>query len=155
MKNEYLIEAIQLGHEGMSHNCGGPFGAVVVRNNRIIGRGFNRVLKDNDPTAHAEMVAIRDACANEKSFWIPGAEIYTVCEPCPMCLAAIYWSHIDKIYFANTHLDAARIGFDDSRIYAEFSRERQHREIASEHFPSEEAQNLFTQWTTKSDKTPY
>lgn len=155
MENSYLLEAVRCGQEGMSHNCGGPFGAVIVRGGRIIGAGYNRVLCDNDPTAHAEMVAIRRACAAEKSFWLKGAEIYTVCEPCPMCLAAIYWAHIDKVYFSNTQQDASNIGFDDGFLYQEFALEMGKRRIAAEQVSSPEAEALFRQWVEKSDKTQY
>lgn len=155
MKNQYLLEAIQYGQEGMDKNCGGPFGAVIVKNGQIIGRGYNRVLCDYDPTAHAEMVAIREACATEKAFWLKGAEMYTVCEPCPMCLAAIYWAHIDKIYFANTHHDASKIGFDDGFLYKEFALDLSERNIAAERLFMKEAEELFEKWLQKEDKTPY
>lgn len=152
---DYFMEAVKLGKEGMESNCGGPFGAVVVKNGKIIGRGYNRVLCDNDPTAHAEVVAIRDACKNENAFWLKDAEIYTVCEPCPMCLSAIYWAHIDKIYFANTHKEAADIGFDDSRLYQELKLDVSSRSLPSNQITSKEAQALFAQWKNKTDKTPY
>ncbi len=155
MKNKYLKEAIKYAKEGMDKNCGGPFGAVIIKEGQIIGAGFNRVLCDNDPTAHGEIVAIRNACAQEKSFWLTGSEIYTVCEPCPMCLAAIYWAHIDKIYYANTHDDASKIGFDDASLYEELGIHSKHHRIPVEHIPMPEAKNLFDQWMTKPDKTPY
>lgn len=151
-----LIEvAIALSRQGMERNNGGPFGAVVVRDGQIIGRGWNQVTSTNDPTAHAEIVAIREACAYLKSPWIDGCDLYTSCEPCPMCLGAIYWAHMRAVYYANTRRDAAAIGFDDEFIYTEFLRplsERRYQlirlEIASAILPFEE-------WQTKSDKIRY
>lgn len=155
MKNQYLLQAVECAQKGMNNNCGGPFGAVIVKEGRVIGVGYNRVLCDKDPTAHAEMVAIRNACAAEDAFWLEGAEIYTVCEPCPMCLAAIYWAHIGKIYFANTHHEASKIGFDDGFLYKEFGLDLSKRSILQEHVPMPEAVSLFNQWSNKTDKTLY
>lgn len=118
---EYLRLAIELSREKMEANEGGPFGAVIVRDGQIIGRGWNRVTSTNDPTAHAEVVAIRDACQQVKNFTLAGCELYTSCEPCPMCLAAIYWSRLDRIYFASTAQDSAAADFDDQNIYCELS----------------------------------
>jgi guanine deaminase len=118
MSNEnFMREAIKLADEGMASGRGGPFGCVVVRRGAIIGRGNNRVTSTNDPTAHAEVVAIRDACANLETFQLTDCELYTSCEPCPMCLSAIYWARIPTVYYGNTRQDAADIGFDDDFIY--------------------------------------
>ena len=111
-----MAEALRLAEHGMKRGDGGPFGAVVVNNENIIGRGWNRVLSGNDPTAHAEITAIRDACTNTNSYWLEGCRLYTSCEPCPMCLAAIYWARITEIIFAATRLDAERIGFIDGEL---------------------------------------
>jgi len=121
MNEHFLREAIRLSGEGMAGGYGGPFGAVVVRDGEIVGRGFNRVTSSNDPTAHAEIVAIRDACARLETFTLAGCEIYASCEPCPMCLAAIYWSRIERLYYAAAREDAAAAGFDDAQFYAELA----------------------------------
>ena len=113
----FMREAIRLSFETMRNNTGGPFGAVVVKDGKIIARGFNRVISTNDPTAHAEIVAIREACKTLKDFQLTGCEIYTSCEPCPMCMSAIYWARPDKVYYANSKVDAANIGFDDDFIW--------------------------------------
>jgi guanine deaminase len=155
MQNKFLLESIRLAKEGMENNCGGPFGAVIVKDGQIIGSGYNRVLCDNDPTAHAEMVAIRNACQHENNFWLKGAEIYSICEPCPMCLSAIYWAHIDKIYFANTRTEASQIGFDDEFLYQELTHDLTHRRIPTEHIALPEANEIFRYWSSKQDKTPY
>jgi guanine deaminase len=148
-KETWMKEALKLAHESMESGQGGPFGAVIVRNGEIIGRGSNRVTSSNDPTAHAEVVAIRDA------FTLAGSEIYTSCEPCPMCLAAIYWARLDKIYFANTRLDAARIGFDDDFLYREMILSHAERSTPIAALPSEEALATFALWMEKSDKVAY
>jgi tRNA(Arg) A34 adenosine deaminase TadA len=114
---EFMSEAIRLAAEGVSRGDGGPFGAVVVHGGRIIGRGWNRVVTDRDPTAHGEINAIREACATLRDFRLSGSELYTTCEPCPMCLAAAYWARIERVWFAATREDAAAIGFDDSLIH--------------------------------------
>src|SRR6187402_191609 len=123
MNKEFMLEAIELSFQGQRAGKGGPFGAVVVKDGKIIGRGFNQVTSNNDPTAHAEVVAIRDACKNLNDFQLAGCEIYTSCEPCPMCLGAIYWARPDKVYYANTRQDAADIDFDDSMIYEELEKD--------------------------------
>ena len=115
--NKYMNEADKLVRENLINNNGGPFGAVIVKSGKIIGRGANRVIIDNDPTAHAEIIAIRDACRNINSYDLTGCEMYTTCYPCPMCLSAIIWSNIEKVYFGNTKEDAAEIGFRDEFIY--------------------------------------
>src|SRR5882724_13400267 len=122
MKEKLMREAIRLSLSKMRGGCGGPFGAVVVRKGKIVGRGWNQVTSTNDPTAHAEVSAIRDACKKLKTFQLDDCELYTSCEPCPMCLSAIYWARFKKVYYANTRKDAAKIQFDDDLIYREVAR---------------------------------
>lgn len=150
-----MQRAIQLSLKGMQHNCGGPFGAVIVRDGTVIGEGHNEVTTTNDPTAHAEVVAIRRACSNEKNFDLTGAEIYCSCEPCPMCLSAIYWARIGKIYYANTRKDAAAIGFDDDLIYREIPKPNSERIIPSAQLMQAEAHKVFEIWKEKDDKLEY
>lgn len=150
-----MLEAIRLSHEGIHNNQGGPFGCVVVKDEEIIGRGNNRVTSSNDPTAHAEVVAIRDACANLGTFQLEDCEIYTSCEPCPMCLGAIYWARPKIVYFANNREDAAGIGFDDSMIYNELSCELADRKIPIISIGRENAIKVFEEWNNKSDKVSY
>src|SRR6185503_17443301 len=119
VKPKFMREAIRISLAKMRTNCGGPFGAVVVRKDKIVGRGWNQVTSTNDPTAHAEVTAIRDACQRLKTFQLHDCELYTSCEPCPMCLAAIYWARFKKVYYANTRKDAAKIKFDDAFLYRE------------------------------------
>lgn len=152
---QLMREAIRLSREGMTNGDGGPFGAVVVKDGKIVGRGWNRVLAKTDPTAHAEVEAIRDACASLKNFDLSGAEIYTSCEPCPMCLAAIYWARIGKIHYGNTRADAADIEFDDNRIYEEIPKKLEDRDIPMHSFLRDEAQTVFQEWKNKTDKTRY
>ena len=136
-------------------NGGGPFGAVIVKNNEIIARGANRVTADNDPTAHAEVSAIRKAAEKLGTFDLSGCEIYTSCEPCPMCLGAIYWARLDKMYYANTKTDAKNIGFDDSFIYDELDLKPADRHLPSETLLHDEAIKAFEKWENKCDKTEY
>ncbi len=150
-----MQEAIKLSHEGMLSNSGGPFGCVVVKGNEIVGRGCNKVTSTNDPTAHAEVTAIRDACKNLNTFQLEGCEIYTSCEPCPMCMGAIYWARPSKVYYANTRNDAANIGFDDSMIYEELTAPLSNRKIAIECIGRDEALKVFNEWNSKQDKTEY
>ena len=133
-EEKYMMEAIALSKKAIENNEGGPFGCIVVKNNEIIGRGNNKVIIENDPTAHAEVVAIRDACKNIGTFQLDGCEIYTSCEPCPMCLGAIYWARPKIVYYANTRDDAAAIGFDDSMIYDEFGVNTDNRKNSSNKF---------------------
>ncbi len=147
--------AIAQAHEGMLNNRGGPFGAVVVKGQQVIGRGNNQVTSTNDPTAHAEIMAIREACAHLGSFQLSGCSIYTSCEPCPMCLGAIYWARPDHLYYACTKEDAAAAGFDDAFIYEEIELQNDARSIPFNGILQEEAQVLFKTWIDKSDKTPY
>ena len=150
-----MMEAIKLSQNGVRNNEGGPFGCVIVKDDRIVGRGNNRVTSSNDPTAHAEIVAIRDACKNLNSFQLEGCEIFTTCEPCPMCLGAIYWARPKIVYFANSRSDAASIGFDDSMIYDEMSTVLENRKIPIRSIGRDEAYKVFEEWEKKTDKTEY
>lgn len=151
----FLQEAISLARQGMEANAGGPFGAVVVREGLVIGRGWNQVTSTNDPTAHAEIVAIRDACSRVKFFHLAGCCLYASCEPCPMCLAAIYWSRIEAVHFAATAADAAAGGFDDDSIRRELLLPAAARKLVLTQHQVPEASLLFNQWRAKRDKTPY
>lgn len=150
-----MQEAIILSQNGINNNEGGPFGCIVVKDDQIVGRGNNKVTGTNDPTAHAEVVAIRDACKNLQTFQLDGCEIYTSCEPCPMCLGAIYWARPSVIYYANTRHDAAEIGFDDSMIYEEMRADLEHRKIPIINLGREDAKKVFDNWQLKEDKTEY
>lgn len=155
-QNEQLMrEAIRQSKAGMDKGEGGPFGAIVVKNGQIVGRGNNRVLATNDPTAHAEVVAIRDACQNLGSFQLDDCEIYTSCEPCPMCLGAIYWARPKRVFFGCTRTDAADIQFDDDFIYEEIGTPLEQRQIPMIPLLREEALVVFREWQEKSDKTLY
>ena len=149
-----MSRAIELSVESVRSN-GGPFGCVIVKNNEIIAEGSNKVTIINDPTAHAEIVTIRKACKALNNFNLEGTEMYTSCEPCPMCLSAIYWSHIDKIYYGNTRLDAAKIGFDDNYIYNELSKKKSQRKIPMQQINQEDAIKVFKEWELKPDKIKY
>ncbi|MFN8829949.1 MAG: nucleoside deaminase [Labrys sp. (in: a-proteobacteria)] len=151
----YMREAVAISKERMLAGEGGPFGAVIVRDGAIIARGWNRVTSTKDPTAHAEVVAIRRACEAVGDFSLAGATIYTSCEPCPMCLAAIHWARIDRIVFANTRQDAAAIGFDDALIYDEIGKPITNRLIPTEHQPLAEAGEVFEMWLRKADRIAY
>ncbi len=150
-----MREAIRLSLSKMRANCGGPFGAVVVRQGKIVGRGWNQVLSVNDPTAHAEVTAIRDACKRLKTYELSGCELYASCEPCPMCLSAIYWARLKKVYYANTRRDASRIQFDDAIIYREVARPISKRVIPMKQLLRAEAIKVFAEWEAKSDKVQY
>ena len=152
---KFMREALHLAEAGMRHGRGGPFGCVVVRQGEIVGRGHNRVTSTNDPTAHAEVVAIRDACANLETFQLNDCELYTSCEPCPMCLAAIYWARIPQVYFGNTRTDAAAIGFDDDFIYQQIPLPPDQRTVKMGVLLRDEAQAAFREWAAKSDKVRY
>lgn len=151
---DLMRKAIELSIENIK-NGGGPFGAVIAKDGEIIATGTNRVTADNDPTAHAEVNAIRKACQALKTFDLSGCTIYTSCEPCPMCLAAIYWAHIDKIYYGNNKKDAADIGFDDSYIYDELNLPVEKRTKLMNELLPEEAIKAFQLWTNTEDKTEY
>ena len=149
-----MREAIKLSAESV-RSGGGPFGAVIVRDGEIIARGENRVTVCNDPTAHAEVSAIREAAARLGTYDLSGCEIYSSCEPCPMCLGAIYWARLDKLYYAGTRADAASVGFDDAHIYEELPLEPSQRELPTETLLREEAQLVFEAWAEKADKKEY
>ena len=154
-EERFMKEAIELSNLGVLNNEGGPFGCIVVKDDVIVGRGNNKVISTNDPTAHAEVVAIRDACKNLKTFQLDGCEVYTSCEPCPMCLGAIYWARPSIIYYANTREDAAEIGFDDSMIYDEINAGLHNRKIPIMNIGREDARKVFTAWLQKNDKKIY
>ena len=151
---KFMLEAIRVANENIE-NQGGPFGAVIVKDGEIIAASGNSVTLDNDPTAHAEVNTIRKACKRLGTFNLEGCEIYSSCEPCPMCLSAIYWAHIDKLYYATTKDDAASIGFDDSFIYHELTLKPEQRRIKAEQHDRDIALEPFQTWRTKTDKTEY
>ena len=153
-KNKFMTRAIELSIES-AKTVGGPFGSVIVKDNKIISEGSNKVTSSNDPTAHAEIVAIRNACQELKTFDLLGCEIYTTCEPCPMCLSAIYWSKIDRIFYANTREDAKNIDFDDSFIYLEIPKKIGDRKIKMIQMLRDEALKAFEIWDKKVDKIKY
>jgi tRNA(Arg) A34 adenosine deaminase TadA len=150
-----MFEAIELSIRNVREGKGGPFAAVVVKDGKVIARGTNLVTSTNDPTAHAEIVAIREACKALKSFRLEGCEIYTTCEPCPMCMGAIYWARPARVYFGNTRKDAAKAGFDDSLIYSELLRPLEKRKIPMIQCMRKEAQQAFREWKSKADKVTY
>ena len=150
-----MARAIQLSIDGVRSGLGGPFGAVIVRDGKILAEGANRVTSMNDPTAHAEVLAIRKACEILGCFELIDCELYTSCEPCPMCLGAIYWARISRMYFANTAEDAAKIGFDDSFIYKQLKQSPSERQIPATQIMREEALAAFRAWMEKPDKVPY
>ncbi|NUQ25888.1 MAG: nucleoside deaminase [Saprospiraceae bacterium] len=150
-----MLSAIQLAREGMNRNEGGPFGAIVVKNGQIIGRGNNQVTSSNDPTAHAEIVAIREACRHLNSFQLDDCVLFTSCEPCPMCLGAIYWARPDHVFYACTREDASQAGFDDSFIYEEIQTDINDRKIPMTQLGREDALRLFEEWRAKEDRMRY
>lgn len=150
-----MREAIRLAEDDMRAGRGGPFGCVIVRAGAIVARGSNRVTSTNDPTAHAEVVAIREACRALGTFQLTDCELYTSCEPCPMCLSAIYWARLPRVYFGNTRGDAAAIGFDDDFIYSQIPLPPEQRRVAMRPLLRDEAQRAFAEWQTKSDKVRY
>ncbi|MEO5967729.1 MAG: nucleoside deaminase [Ferruginibacter sp.] len=154
-EENFMQQAIDLSLQGINNNDGGPFGCVIVKDDKIIGRGNNKVTSSNDPTAHAEIVAIRDACANLSEFQLEDCEIYTSCEPCPMCLGAIYWARPKVVYYANTREDAAEIGFDDSMIYNEMNTPIENRKIPILPLKRNDALKVFNEWKNKESKTTY
>ena len=151
----FMLKAIQLAEKGMEANAGGPFGAVVVKDGKIIGEGHNCVTSTNDPTAHAEVMAIRNACKNIGSFQLDDCVVYTSCEPCPMCLGAIYWARPKKVYYACNREDAAAIGFDDQFIYDELEKDLGDRTIKIVEMMRKDALPVFNKWQTKMDKVDY
>lgn len=152
---EFMQRAIELARQSVESNAGGPFGCVVVRDGKVIGEGNNRVTSANDPTAHAEIVAIREACNSLDTFQLEGCSIYTSCEPCPMCLGAIYWARPARVFFACTRADAAAIGFDDDHIYRELEKSNDEREMVLMPLMRDEALEVFGQWAAKPDKVEY
>ena len=149
-----MLRAIALSIESVKTG-GGPFGSIIVKDDKIISEGFNKVTSTNDPTAHGEIVAIRDACKKLNNFNLKGSELYSTCEPCPMCLSAIYWARIDKISYANTREDARKIDFDDSLIYSEFKKNINERKIPTIQMMRNEALKAFELWDKKTDKVKY
>ena len=152
---QFMGRAIELAGHGVDANAGGPFGCVVVKNGEIIGEGNNRVTSTNDPTAHAEIIAVREACAHLGNFQLDGCTIYTSCEPCPMCLGAIYWARPDRVFYACTRDDAAKIGFDDDFIYEELEKTNNDREMVAVELMRAEALEVFRRWAEKPDKVEY
>lgn len=154
--NKYFMQrAIELSLDGMKSDDGGPFGAVIVRDGEIIAEGNNQVTSVNDPTMHAEIVAIRKACKELDTFDLSGCTLYTSCEPCPMCLGAIYWAHVEKVFYANTKEDAAYIGFDDAFIYEELDLDNDSRKLPMQQISRESAIEVFKKWDEKEDKIKY
>jgi len=152
---KWMRQAARLALRGIATNQGGPFGAVVVRDGLVVGRGFNRVIGTNDPTAHAEVVAIRQACRKLRTFSLAGCELYSSCEPCPMCLAAIHWARLDRVWFACDRHDAARAGFDDARFYDELDKSPAERQLPVVQSFREAGLPVFQAWIAKTDRTPY
>ena len=153
-KNLFMMKAIELSIES-AKSRGGPFGCVIVKDNKIISEGSNQVTMKNDPTAHGEIVAIRSACQKLNTFNLSGCDLYSSCEPCPMCLSAIYWSRIENIFYANTRIDAKKIDFDDSFIYSEINKDLENRKIKMFQMHREEALEAFKIWENKKDKIKY
>ena len=154
LKNNFMLRAIDLSINSVN-TAGGPFGCVIVKENKIIAEGSNKVTSSNDPTAHAEVIAIREACKKLNTFNLNGCDLYTSCEPCPMCLSAIYWGRIEKIYYANTRDDAQKIDFDDSLIYSELLKNVKKRKISMVQMMRDEALKAFELWDKKTDKVKY
>ena len=154
--NEYFMrKAIDLSLSGMDSDEGGPFGAVIVKSGEIIAQGNNEVTSKNDPTLHAEIVAIRNACDKLNTYDLSGCTLYTSCEPCPMCLGAVYWARLDKMFYANTKEDAARIGFDDEFIYRELDLNKNERKLTAVQLLHAEASQVFDKWLKKADRVEY
>jgi len=154
MKNEFMKRAIELSIKSVN-NGGGPFGSIIVKSDKIIAEGSNKVTSNNDPTAHGEIVAIREACKKLNNFSLNQCELYSTCEPCPMCLSAIYWARIEKIYYGNTREDARKIDFDDSLIYTELQKNIDKRKIPMIQILRNEALKAFELWDQKKDKVKY
>ena len=152
---KFMKLAIELSRSGMMQGKGGPFGCVIVKDGKIIGQGYNSVLDTIDPTAHAEIVAIRDACKKLGDFQLEGCDIYTSCEPCPMCLGAIYWARPARVFYANSKEDAAKVGFDDQFIYEELDLPLSERKIPFSQLSNEEADKVFKEWALLNNKTLY
>lgn len=155
MNGQFMREAIRLALDKMRQGAGGPFGAVIVKDGQVVGRGWNQVTSANDPTAHAEVMAIREACRHLGSFRLGGCELYASCEPCPMCLGAIYWSRLSRLYFAATRADAAEAGFDDLLIYQEMARPLAERRLPAVQLLRDQALAAFAEWKANPAKTAY
>ena len=153
-KSKFMLKAIELSIRS-AETIGGPFGCVIVKDNKIISEGSNKVTSTNDPTAHGEIVAIREACLKLSTFNLSGCELYSTCEPCPMCLSAIYWSHIDRVFYANTRDDARNIDFDDNFIYSEINKKIEDRKIQMIQMHRDEALKAFKIWDEKVNKIKY
>ncbi len=153
--SSFMAEAVRLSEHGMCLGDGGPFGAVIVREGKIIGKGWNRVLTANDPTAHAEITAIRDACRATSSYQLEDCSIYVNCEPCPMCLAAIYWARIERVIFAASREDAERIGFIDAELYREICLPDEQRSLTMKREDSRDAVKIMERWPTLAEHRPY
>lgn len=154
-EEKFMLEAIELSKQGMKNNEGGPFGCVIVKGDTIVGKGYNKVTSHNDPTAHAEVVAIRDACKNLGTYQLNECEVYASCEPCPMCMGAIYWARPKLVYFANNRQDAADIGFDDSMIYEEMAADLNSRKIPIISLGRKDALKVFEEWRDRENKALY
>ncbi len=154
-QNRFMRRAIALSQQALQRNEGGPFGAVIVKDGQIIAEAHNEVTSSQDPTAHAEVVAIRRACISLNSFQLDGCELYTSCEPCPMCLGAVYWARLERVFYGNTKEDAAAIGFDDQFIYEELEKGRGDRQLPTQLLLREEANVVFRAWLEKSDRIDY
>ena len=155
MHEKFMREAIALAVENARNLWGGPFGAIVVKDAQVIARGANRVTATNDPTAHAEIVAIRAACQALRSFHLEGCEVYSSCEPCPMCLSAMYWAKVQGYYYGNSRFEAAEVGFDDSLIYHEVAKPPEERLIRGSRLLAEEAAEAFAEWRRSASRVPY
>lgn len=154
-EHQFMRAAIELARQGMNNGQGGPFGCVIVKGDEVVGQGCNAVTSTNDPTAHAEVVAIRNACHHLQVHQLTGCELYTSCEPCPMCMGAIYWARPDRVFFGGTRFDAAFAGFDDSFIYEELNQPMDSRKIPILNIGREDAVKLFEEWIQKPDKVKY
>jgi guanine deaminase len=152
---EFMALAIDLSAEALHDNIGGPFGAIVVSGGEVIGRGRNRVLADKDPTAHAEMLAIRAACRSVGDYRLHGCVVYSSSEPCPMCMAALYWARVDRVLYANVRSEAAEIGFDDEWLYVELASEMEERSLNMSRLSSDEARTVLDKWFARKDRIPY
>lgn len=150
-----IAAAVALAQQALEDDVGGPFGTIVVQGGRVVGRGRNRVLADHDPTAHAEVLAIRDACRTLGTHDLRGSVVYASSEPCPMCLGALYWARVDRVMFGAPREEAARVGFDDAFLYEELSRPRADRRLVVEHVPTPAATEVLTRWAARPDRTPY
>ena len=155
IEKRFLERAIELSRQGMQKGNGGPFGCVIVKDGEIVGEGVNEVLVKNDPTSHAEVVAIRKACKKLNNFQLTGCDVYTSCEPCPMCMGAIYWARPNRVIYANTKSDAAAVNFDDQFIYDEIEKLPQDRYIQFIHLPQEQALDVFLEWKNNGDRKEY